>query len=567
MFRNLFYSLSAVFMIAALLPAQNDKRDISPFPHLINDNQTNTLSMWDLEFSFNVTEATGASGNAGAECDGIYFYTTRWSSNLIHKFDMSGNLIEEFSIPGVSGLRDLAFDGMYMYGGSASYTIYQMDFNTKTLIGTISSPVAVRFIAYDEISDAFWCGNWADDPTLVSRTGQNLNSFSTGLTAQYGAAFDDITAGGNYLWIFDQGGGVCPGSLMVYAFEISTGTYTGQYYDVCIDLTNGIAGGLFTTIDYIAGVSSIGGIIQSNSGLDDTFFIYDLAPCSVAPPSNPDPPDNAEGISVNLSQLSWSNSPGDIVSELYFGPDPDSLTLVQGGEADSSWSITSNYLPLEYLTTYYWTVTNYGTPCSPTNAEWSFITEPDPTPVELILFRADFSDGMVILSWTTASETNNKGFEVQRLKAEDPKLKWKDIGFVEGKGSSTEKQEYTFSDTEVSAGKYTYRLKQTDLNGSFNFSEEVTIEIRPVFNYYLAQNYPNPFNPSTTIKYGTREKGNVTIELFNIIGQGVKTILNEEREPGNYSVEFDIADLPSGVYIYKINAGNFTSVKKMILMK
>ncbi len=137
----------------------------------------------------------------------------------------------------------------------------------------------------------------------------------------------------------------------------------------------------------------------------------------------------------------------------------------------------------------------------------------------------------------------------------------------EGKGTTTEEQTYSFTDKEVPAGHYTYRLKQIDFNGTCSYSAEVTVEVQSVYTYFLDQNYPNPFNPSTTIKFGVKEKSNVRIDIFNSIGEKVNTVLNAEREPGNYQVEFNASDLPSGVYIYRIEAGQYNSIKKMILMK
>ena len=105
-------------------------------------------AIWDLLLEFDAAALNGAAGNAGAEWDGTSFYSTRWASNLIHEYSADGTtLIREFSVAGVTGLRDLAYDGTYMYGGAAGNTIYQMDFSTSTLVGSIPSPVAVRFIA------------------------------------------------------------------------------------------------------------------------------------------------------------------------------------------------------------------------------------------------------------------------------------------------------------------------------------------------------------------------------------------------------------------------------------
>lgn len=116
-------------------------------------------------------------------------------------------------------------------------------------------------------------------------------------------------------------------------------------------------------------------------------------------------------------------------------------------------------------------------------------------------------------------------------------------------------------------GKYTYRLKQIDLNGTFIYSDEVNVEVKSVYTFYLDQNYPNPFNPATTIKFGVKEKSNVRINIFNSIGETVKTIFNEEKEPGNYSVDFRAVDLPSGVYLYQLKTGSFIQTKKLILLK
>nr|NIX54705.1 hypothetical protein [candidate division Zixibacteria bacterium] len=238
----------------------NNVSEVKPRQYLV------TEAPWDLQFSFDVELITGALGNAGSEFDGTNYYTTRWASNLIHCIDQSGNLVKEFSVSGVSGLRDLAWDGQYMYGGAAANTIYQMDFDTEVLIGTISSPVPVRHIAYDESADGFWVGNWDTDIVLIDRNGNVLNTIPVsthGLGGMYGSAFDGWSQGGPYLWVFDQGSGQ-GFPQFIHQFDLNTGTATGFTYDVAADFpaSNGIAGGLFTTDELVSGKVSIGGLLQ-----------------------------------------------------------------------------------------------------------------------------------------------------------------------------------------------------------------------------------------------------------------------------------------------------------------
>jgi len=251
---------------AAPTTAASDRRSIS----IILENP------WDLQISWDLALASGANGNAGAEFDGTYYYTTRWASNLLHKYDMAGALVEEFSISGVTGLRDLAFDGTFMYGGAAANIIYQMDLTTKTLIGTINSPVPVRHIAYDEANDAFWVGNWDTPIALIDRSGTQLMSLPNTLIAKYGSAYDNWSPGGPYLWVFNQDATAGGSPQNIHQFDLNTLTPTGFTYNVFPDVPSGataIAGGLFTAEGIVSGTVSIGGVMQ---GVPDYFFVYEL---------------------------------------------------------------------------------------------------------------------------------------------------------------------------------------------------------------------------------------------------------------------------------------------------
>lgn len=184
-------------------------------------------------------------------------------------------------------------------------------------------------------------------------------------------------------------------------------------------------------------------------------------------------------------------------------------------------------------------------------------------PVELTSFAAASDKNDVILTWNTATELNNQGFEIQRKITGE----FERVGFVEGKGTTTEAQNYLFRDKDLLSGNYTYRLKQTDFDGSFAYSDEVEIEISQPNVFYLGQNYPNPFNPSTNIKYSIPADGNVTLKIYDILGEEVSTLVNEFQQAGTFDVVFDGSNLSSGVYYYQLTSGELTSTKKMMLTK
>ena len=185
-------------------------------------------------------------------------------------------------------------------------------------------------------------------------------------------------------------------------------------------------------------------------------------------------------------------------------------------------------------------------------------------PVELTTFSASKIGSKVKLTWNTATEINSFGFEVERSVIND---NWTKIGFVNGNGNSSSPKSYTFEDKNLTSGKYSYRLKQIDNNGSFEYSKTIKIDLGLPDKFELSQNYPNPFNPTTTISFSLPESGNVKLTLYNLIGQEIGTTVNEYKESGIHTINFDGSELNSGIYIYKLQAGSFVETKKMILMK
>jgi len=186
------------------------------------------------------------------------------------------------------------------------------------------------------------------------------------------------------------------------------------------------------------------------------------------------------------------------------------------------------------------------------------------TPVELTSFTASSSGNSVNLNWITATETNNSGFSIERKSRNN---NFTSVGFISGKGTTTEKSSYSFKDNNLSKGAYIYRLKQIDYDGRYAYSSEVNVEIAGPQVFSLEQNYPNPFNPSTSIKYSIPQDGIVNLAIYNLIGEKVLTLVNQNMKAGVYEIKFDASHYSSGIYFYRLDAGQFSSVRKMILMK
>ncbi len=184
-------------------------------------------------------------------------------------------------------------------------------------------------------------------------------------------------------------------------------------------------------------------------------------------------------------------------------------------------------------------------------------------PVELSSFIVSANGLIVSLNWNTASETNNNGFEIQKKLVN----KFVTVGFVRGNGTTTEMHNYNFTDKQEKAGKYIYRLKQIDYNGTCEYSKEVEVTVVFGMNYTLNQNYPNPFNPTTKISYSIPQSGFVQLNVYDALGNVVKTLVNESKDAGYYDIEFNASGLTSGIYFYQIKSCNFSETKKLVIMK
>ncbi|MCI0472951.1 MAG: T9SS type A sorting domain-containing protein, partial [Ignavibacteria bacterium] len=192
----------------------------------------------------------------------------------------------------------------------------------------------------------------------------------------------------------------------------------------------------------------------------------------------------------------------------------------------------------------------------------------DPLPVTLKSFTSSVNGRNVRLNWVTEKEYNNKGFEVQRKGNNAQNSGWQNLGFIDSKAGSNSALNYTFEDKNLNSGKFNYRLKQIDYNGNFEYFEltgDVVVGVPGKFN--LSQNYPNPFNPVTKINFDLPEDGKVTLKIYDMLGREAAVLVNEARTAGYHTVEFNAGNLSSGMYFYRLVSGNYSAVKKMVVLK
>jgi len=190
-----------------------------------------------------------------------------------------------------------------------------------------------------------------------------------------------------------------------------------------------------------------------------------------------------------------------------------------------------------------------------------------PLPVELSSFSAVTLENEIKLKWRTETEVSNYGFDIERAVSNTQNIIWDKIGFVEGYGNSNSPKDFTFTDENVTNSRYSYRLKQIDTDGKFEYSKVIEVDLGSPMNYDLSQNYPNPFNPSTTIRFTLLESSFINLSIFNALGEKIEELVNEDKEPGIHTIEFNAKDLPSGTYFYTINSNGYANTKKMILLK
>lgn len=260
--------------------------------------------------------------------------------------------------------------------------------------------------------------------------------------------------------------------------------------------------------------------------------------------------------SINMWGVHVQETDGNIILANSYSTSPGSWRSTDGG---------TTWIPINIPATGYQVVSiDSMTQFAAQGGGFYKLDSPYFIPVELTSFTASIVNNNIILNWNTATELNNQGFDIEQS---FDNQKFEKIGFVAGFGTTTEQKSYSYKVKNVVTEKTYYRLKQVDFDGQFEYSSTIEVNGITPKKFSMEQNYPNPFNPSTKIDFTLPIESNVKISIYNLIGQKVSEIVNAKFNAGKHSFEFNASNLSSGIYLYKIEAGDFTSTKKMQLIK
>lgn len=186
-------------------------------------------------------------------------------------------------------------------------------------------------------------------------------------------------------------------------------------------------------------------------------------------------------------------------------------------------------------------------------------------PVELTSFSAVIVANGVRLEWSTASETNNSGFQVEQIEVDDSAT---EIGFVNGHGNTTLPQSYSYLVEGLLPGRHVFRLKQIDFDGAFEYSDLVEAVVEVPGEYLIEPAYPNPFNPTTALHFAVARDQEVQVALFDASGRQISVLFaGTARANETQRIDIDAGDLPSGSYVVRIAGADFAESETITLIK
>lgn len=438
--------------------------------------------------------------------------------NFVIKYNSAGNPVSAAGFGGSNGIKGNAlgidvknnlYIGGYFYNGSNNYDWYLSKVNSNLAAQWMQSSGGpgndyVSSIAVDINGNSFISGYYnSSSITLGGTTLTNLGG--------YDSFVSKIDSSGNFQWGKDIGGTGDDFSNKIKLDNYNNCYLTGYYGSSSIT-NNGVSlinNGGYDIFNYKIGNSgSIINAVSAGSQFND--YSYGLAFDSIG---NIFICGSFEAVSLNLGSISLG-------SNTY----AEAFIAQLGSQA---------------------------------------------LPVELTSFCSQVKESDISLNWQTQTEVNCNAFEVERINlgtvgASDI---WERVAFVPAHGNSNSSNSYQYCDKGLAPGKYLYRLKVVDNDGSYYYSYTIEVDISRLMNFSLSQNYPNPFNPNTTISYNLPVTGIVVVKVYNSLGQEVATLVNETQQAGNHTVKFNAGNMPSGIYSYTIRSGNFSDMKKMILIK
>lgn len=530
--------------------------------------------LWDLHFQVNVTAVTGIPNISGAETDGEYFYICSSLVNQVAKLDLTGNLIEAFHISNLPfALRDLTTDGTYFYSGSGSAsTIVQLDFDTHTIVGDITTPMAVDGLAYDPGEDAFWITNWQSQMLmLIDRNGTVLNQmvFTDGAN---GLTHQTDPEGNDYLWIYS--GIYTGGDGIVTQYSLPGLVPTGLTHNVTTDFPGTHSGGLLFSNEIIPGIEILGGIAK---GTTCYLFGYEIGTCGAAPGPPTDFILTADPGGAYEVLISWTNPEVDINGNPLTNLDEirlyrDGVLIYTEPWPEIGEECTYNDIGISGEIQYMACSYNCFGGSSVSGEVW---VGPDVPAAVTNFFGQQIGNTLEIeLTWENPMTGLHGGPFLDPV-----------IGYILGDnmGSFIDIPYFTtlYSITVPGPGIYCYTITPYNIigDGGTATSNDIVVEITYadfVLNPEIElSNFPNPFNPSTTIEFNLPQSFETAkIEIFNIKGQRVKTFSNLQiTQSSNHQITWNGTDenhksVSSGIYFYQLKVNKIVmKSRKMMLLK
>ena len=506
-------------------------------------------------------------------------------------FDMGKIYLVNYYGGGIGpGTTTLRYVEMYNLMGDPSMPVIEMAppcpveeaSNPNPANNSTGIPITLSQLAWTNGSGA------VTNETYFGTSQSNLNLVQSGSLAAQWNITATLEYGTKYYWRVVEIGDTCSSGGPIWSFRTQTDPnlvtdtlivhpLNAQYWTGNTQGTSKNDGEINTVYPNVGwSLFDISSLPPNTSAIDSIVF-YGYVNATNWPYWSATPMGTIDPLTASASEINNQISNNYSQGTAYIYSDESSsfsvgwhnYPLEASGEADLFNAIPSGkfamgFIDRDLVATYYVNFDGH----TQTNPPYLVITYEYVVPVELTSFTATANETDVTLNWSTVTETNNQGFDIERASSSNtPGQGWEKIGYVAGFGTTTEPKSYSFTDSKISDGVYTYRLKQIDLDGSFKYSDEVKVEVTSPLEFALEQNYPNPFNPSTTIKYSISSDGFVKLSVYNLLGEEVTRLVNHEQKAGRYEVTFDASGYASGVYVYRLESQNHLSVKKMLLIK